>query len=572
MNIEKITNVSYNNFCDYTKQYKRRLLMIKRKLIASLLIGATLMTSLAGCSSGGKEPSDTKPTGTVTENTGDSTEAVTEFSYPMNSTDTFTYWTGLNSNVSANYMNLGDTPFGKAWMEQTGVNIDFLHPPVGQDNEQFSLLLADGDLPDMMEYSWMNYPGGPEKAINDGVIIPLNEVFEKYCPNIVAYLEANPDVDKMIKTDEGNYYTFPFIRGDEILTVTMGLMLRQDWLDDLNLPVPTTIDEWHTTLTKFKEEKGAAAPFSFEYSTFKDSNPFIAAFNTSTSFYRDDAGTIQYGAVQDGYKEYLTTIAQWYKEGLVDQDLATLGLDQVSAKITNGDTGASIGWAGSRMGVWINAAIATDENYSLVAAPYPTVNKDDFPEFGQKENRYTGQGTVAITTSCEDVETVARLLDYAYSEAGHMLFNFGVEGVSYEMIDGYPTYTDEILNNPDGLPVAQSLSAHTRGNYNGPFVQDKRYIEQYYTIDSQKETNKIWGATNAVDHVIPPITPTSEESKEYSTIMNEINTYRDEMTLRFIFGTESLDNFDKFVSVIEDMGLSRALEIQNAALARYNSR
>lgn len=553
--------------------------MFKRKLIASMLVGVTLITSLAACSGGGKTPTNNNEPSTIisentSNNTDDNTDTNTDFSYPMKSTKTLSYWADLNTSVSANYMNLGDTPFGKAWMEQTGVNIEFLHPPTGQSNEQFSLLLADGDLPDMMEYPWMTYPGGPEKAINDGVIISLNDVFEKYCPNIMAYLEANPEIDKMIKTDEGNYYLFPFIRGDEILTNTTGLMIRKDWLDDLGLSVPTTIDEWHTALTKFKEEKGVTAPFSFEYTmgALKDQNPFIYAYNTAAGFYRDSSGNIEYGPVQVGYKEYLTTFAQWYKEGLIDQDLATLALDQVSAKMSNGSAGASIGWAGSRMGVWINAAKATDPNYNLVAAPYPTINKGDFPEFGQKENRYANQGGVAITTSCEDIETAARLLDYAYSDAGHMLFNFGVEGESYEMIDGYPAYTEAVLNNPDGWPVAQSLAAYIRGNYNGPFVQDKRYLEQYYTIDSQKETNKIWSATNAVAHIIPPITPTSDESKEFSTIMNEINTYRDEMTLKFIFGTESLDNFDKYVSVIEGMGLERALEIQNAALGRYNNR
>ncbi len=153
-----------------------------------------------------------------------------------------------------------------------------------------------------------------------------------------------------------------------------------------------------------------------------------------------------------------------------------------------------------------------------------------------------------------------------------MLFNFGIEGESYTIIDGYPTYTDQILNNPDGWSVAQALSAYIRGNYNGPFVQDIRYLEQYYTIDSQKISNQIWGETNGAKHKIPPITPTAEESREYSTIMNEINTYRDEMTLKFIFGTESLDNFDNYVKTIENMGLARALEIQNLAMDRYNNR
>ena len=555
-----------------------------KKRIVAILTGLSMtVTLLAGCGGAKKQESvqnapkaesSSQSEASSASQTAEENNSTDGFTYPLTDGSKLTYWAELNQNVSANYVNLGETPFAQAWMEQTGVEIDFQHPPANQGKEQFSLLLADGNLPDLMEYAWMSYPGGPEKAIKDGNIIALNDVFEQYCPNLMKYLEENPDIERMIKTDEGHYYVFPFIRGDDALCNTIGLMLREDWLKELNLEVPTTIDEWHTVLTAFKEKKGATAPFTWEYTmgALTQVNPFAYAYGTTQEFYKGTDGKIYFGAVEEGYKEYLTTFNQWYKEGLLDQDLATLALDQVSAKMTNGSAGASMGWAGSRMGTWINAAQATDSDYMLVAAPYPTLVKGDKPEMGQIDNRYPNQGCVAITTSCQDVETAARLLDYAYSEEGHMLFNFGIEGESFTMIDGYPTYTDIILNNPDGWSVAQSLSAYIRGNYNGPFVQDIRYLEQYYTIDNQKETNAVWGATNAASYKIPPITPTAEESKEFSTIMNEINTYRDEMTLKFIFGTENLDDFEDYVKTIENMGLKRALEIQNAALERYQER
>jgi len=555
-----------------------------KKRIVAILTGLSMtVTLLAGCGDAKKQESvqnapkaesSSQTEASSASQTTEENNSTDGFTYPLTDGSKLTYWAELNQNVSANYVNLGETPFAQAWMEQTGVEIDFQHPPANQGKEQFSLLLADGNLPDLMEYAWMSYPGGPEKAIQDGNIIALNDVFEQYCPNLMKYLEENPDIERMIKTDEGHYYVFPFIRGDDALCNTIGLMLREDWLKELNLEVPTTIDEWHTVLTAFKEKKGATAPFTWEYTmgALTQVNPFAYAYGTTQEFYKGTDGKIYFGAVEEGYKEYLTTFNQWYKEGLLDQDLATLALDQVSAKMTNGSAGASMGWAGSRMGTWINAAQATDSDYMLVAAPYPTLVKGDKPEMGQIDNRYPNQGCVAITTSCQDVETAARLLDYAYSEEGHMLFNFGIEGESFTMIDGYPTYTDTILNNPDGWSVAQSLSAYIRGNYNGPFVQDIRYLEQYYTIDNQKETNAVWGATNAASYKIPPITPTAEESKEFSTIMNEINTYRDEMTLKFIFGTENLDDFEDYVKTIENMGLKRALEIQNAALERYQER
>ena len=118
------------------------------------------------------------------------------------------------------------------------------------------------------------------------------------------------------------------------------------------------------------------------------------------------------------------------------------------------------------------------------------------------------------------------------------------------------------------------MSAYSRGNYNGPFVQDERYVVQYYTMDQQKKTPEVWGAgsSNGAAHVMPPITPTSDESKEFSTIINQINTYRDEMTLKFIFGDADIGEFDEYVSNIEQMGLERALEIQNAAYERYKTR
>ena len=75
-----------------------------------------------------------------------------------------------------------------------------------------------------------------------------------------------------------------------------------------------------------------------------------------------------------------------------------------------------------------------------------------------------------------------------------------------------------------------------------------------------------------VKHVVPPVTPTAEESKEMARIMNDINTYRDEYTLKFILGTVSMDEWDNYVSTIKGMGLDKVLEIQNTALERYKSR
>lgn len=554
--------------------------MRKKKLLAVLLSTLLAAGTLAGCGGNGNNDSAQANSNSSQAESSQASSSQTESSQASSEAPksfegvTLTYWCDLNQNVSANFANLGDTPFAQEWQKETGITVEFQHPPAGQSEEQLSFMIQDEQLPDLVEYGWLNYSGGPEKAIQEGVILELTDIINDYCPNLRKYLDENPDIDRMIKTDEGHYYCFPFIRGDDKLCNTIGLMLRQDWLEDLGMEVPTTIDEWHDVLVAFKEKEGATAPLSWEYTmgSLTDANPFAYAYGTCRGFYLGSDGKVHYGPAEEGYKEYLELFRQWYSEGLIDKDLATLALDQVSAKITSGEAGASIGWAGSRMGTWINAAVKTNPDFMLVCAPYPTINKGDKPEMGQIDNRYPNQGCVAITTSCENIEAAATLMDFAYGEEGHLMFNFGVEGESYNMVDGYPTYTDEIYNNPNGWSVAQSLSAYVRGNYNGPFVQDLRYLEQYYTIDTQKESASIWGATNAAKYKVPPVTPTTEESSEYKQIMNEITTYRDEMTLKFILGDESLDKFDEFVNTLYDFGLERALEIQNAALDRYNAR
>lgn len=54
--------------------------------------------------------------------------------------------------------------------------------------------------------------------------------------------------------------------------------------------------------------------------------------------------------------------------------------------------------------------------------------------------------------------------------------------------------------------------------------------------------------------------------------MAEINAYADEMMVKYILGTEPLSSFDTYVETVKRMGIDRALEIQNAALVRYNNR
>ncbi len=497
--------------------------------------------------------------------------------YPIKTDTVLTCWAPLNSNAALAYKNLGDTPLYKELEKRTGIKVKFIHPVAGNELEQFNIMLASGNLPDIIEFNWFTIPGGAEKALKDGYIVPLNGYLDKDAPNLKKVINSNKDLGRQLKTDSGKIPVFPFVRLDDSLLVFSGPFLRNDWLKELNLSVPTTIDEWHRVLNAFKEKKNCRAPLTFLYGSNPNSNAiattncFIGAFGTTMDFYLNK-NKVVYGPIQLQYKNFLATFHKWYDEGLIDKDFGLIDRKTIDAKMSNGQAGASIGNSGSGIGRYMDAN-ENNPQYDLVAAPYPTLVKGAVPEFGHSTLKIAlNDPSAAITSSCKNKKLAANWLDYGYSEEGHMLFNFGIKGTSYNLVNGYPKYSNLLKNNPDGLNFGQVLSSYTRANYNGPFAQDTRYQEQYLQRPQQKIAISTWMKTNEAKHLMPNLTPTLEESTELAKIKNEINTYRDEMTLKFILGIEPLDNFDKYVATLKKMGADRAVKIYQDALNRYMAR
>lgn len=557
---------------------------MKKKYLRGLSAGlavAMTMTTLTGCGADKQETTTTDNT-TKTETSTDaaaSTDGAAETvepevtTYPMDTDTVLTYWCRLNSNVAANFTSLADTELAKDWEAQTGVKLEYQHPVSGQDKEQFNLIVADGNFPDLWEYDWNKdsaYPGGPTKAIDDGIILDLTDLINEYAPNLRAYLDANPEADRAVKTDDGRYFTFPSLRESDAMCTSFGPMMRADWLKEAGLEAPETVDEWHTALTAFKE-MGCPAPFTWNDKAYGGNNPIAYAYGTPGEFVVDD-GKVVYGPAKPEYKEFLKTMAQWYKEGLIDKDVYAGGDDQTQAKMTTGRAGAIMAWCGSGLQAYIKTGSAENPDYDLVGLKWPVLNKGDKPQYGYIDNLYYSGG-IALGATCKDPVLATKLLDYGYSEQGSLLFNFGREGESYTMVDGVPTYTDIILNNPDGLPIGEAMSKYIQANYQGPCVQSMGYQEQYFQMQQAKDAVKNWADAGSRQHKLPAVTPTQEEAAEYASIINDINTYRAEMTSKFILGTADVDTeFDKYIDTLNQFGLERATEIMQGAYERYMNR
>ena len=102
--------------------------------------------------------------------------------YPIDTNVTITYWLEPNQNNTTRWTNFGDTYYNQERMRRTGINVEFLQPTVGQGTEQANLIIASRDFPDIMERNWLTHPGGPERAIDDGVILRLNDIINSWGP------------------------------------------------------------------------------------------------------------------------------------------------------------------------------------------------------------------------------------------------------------------------------------------------------------------------------------------------------------------------------------------------------
>ena len=541
--------------------------MKAKRMLALLLAGLMCFALFTAC---GKKNEGAADNGGGEEA---SSENVAEITFPLEEKVEYSAWrTAATSDPKLGIVTYNDIEAVQAWEEKSNVHVEWQIPPSGQEQENFNLMITSGEYPDMIWDIGQYYVGGLDKAISDGVIVPLNKYMENHLKDYNALISSNDTVYKDCKTDEGNFAAVYFINTPD-QGPWMGMAMRKDWLDELGLDVPVTYDDWHNVLTAFKEQKGATAPLWINASAGDPFNIFTAGYGTAVlgssgaGFLNVDK-KVQFGPIEEGYKEYITMLHDWYAEGLIDPDFYTR-TDWLCPDTLYGQniTGA---WADIYTLIGLRGAMSGNPDMDLVAVPAPVKNAGDKVHTAQY-NFTRGTGTVAISTQCKDADTLAAYLNLGSKQEWAYLAYYGVEGDTYEMVDGKPVYTDKILNNPDGLAPTDAMTKFCFRSA-GMYIWDR----ELQTADQKAldAINDVWPSNIDYDNIymMPNITMTSDEANRYATIMGDVNTYVGEMTTAFILGSEPLENWDSYVESVKGMGIEEAISLQQAALDRFYER
>lgn len=538
-----------------------------KKMLVLLLV-VSIMLGMTACGSPDQGQTEGADQGQTRNPSKNPVEEEKEITFPLEEEITLTVWMPFANTIIET---MEDNEVVELVREKTGVNLKFIHPPMGEEETALQLLLASDEWPDIIRFDYganaaLSYPGGGENGVKEGVLLQLNDLIDQYAPNYKAIRERGGEYEKNTITDNGVIWAM-YTVADTEEEPWCGLTYRKDWADELNIPAPVTLDDWHALLTAFKEQKNADAPLMIPGDGIMVNNEFLSAFGVVKDFYQVD-GTVRYGFVEEGMREYVEMMRQWYAEGLIDPDFVSneVGHQLPGDYVAENRVGAGeTSWASSRNGYCVLFKATDDENLDFAPVKPPVKDPSD-------ETQYRCTTSVlynpwAVTTTCKYPEIAVKLLDWMYTKEGSLVVNYGKEE-NYTLKEGQPWLTDHFLYN-EQYDLPTMISAYTWEM--GPGVRD--YSKAYQNVDNfLLDSCEVWASASA-DYVMPSgVELSSEEGSENSSIMADIDTYVKESIPKFITGQLSMDEWDGFVKQIKDMNIDRAIELHQAALDRYNNR
>ena len=480
---------------------------------------------------------------------------------------TISIWLPFTSTVITD---VNDTEVFKEITKRTNVKVEWMHPPVGQNADNFNLLVASDNLPHIF-CNPPAYPGGPAKAVDDGIFIDLTPyVNAGQMPNIKFLMESRDDLYRDFVDDMGRYLS---VKGIDIVPTSpwSGLWVRDDWLTELNLPEPKTIEDWDKILYDMQEFK-TPNPLSInlpDWYGVATNYMFAGGYETGWEYINRN-GKVEYGPINDGYLPFLTKMNQWYADGIIDPDFSSRTHADYISNTINGVYGA-IGMAYGDVGPMMLGGQALVPEYQLKPVLMPTTYDNQTIHLRQGDELVRSSNSYMAAKSVDDNidEIIAAYLDYWFSQDGGDLFSMGPEGVSYQWNDEgtYDWIYPDLVNTPDA--DFWTLMDRFKSHYIQTYLRDSAAYdnrpEVWECIDYWTTQLDDWRMPHSITH-------TTEEAKELADIESDINTYRDEMSFRFIMGQSPLHEYGAFVDQMKKLNIDRAIEIKQAALDRYMAR
>ena len=517
----------------------------------------------------------------VEEPAGDPMAAMAEefITYPLEGDNTITMWyyqppysTFVDSNSSFNCIDDAEAA--------TGVKLDIMEVPSSTASDQFNLMVASGDMCDLIpvrEY----YVSGVSKAYEEDVIIDINEYVEEYMPNYAAVLATMPeDVQKDTLTD-GMMLAFSSI-ADGALTQN-GLVTRADWLGELGLEYTNetmSLDDFTELLRTLHNEYDT--PYTY-YMTATTTLPVGPAFDilvptmmgdgfmtsvSSAIFRRGDELTSAW--TDDGFREYLEYAIGLMDEGVLYKDFMSLEEDRMVQNTAQGEGKCAV-WTAAADKIEEIAGYSSDPDIAFVGLPAVTGDTDQYI-WKEATSLVTTNAGMSISSTCEQPELVCQWMNYFWTTDGYYMVNYGVDGESLKwegetaVFDWETPVTSLGVNAPN---ADMALELFTMKRFATSLMDHDRLLPTF--SDVALNAVELWTMENAVNERNLPATLTStftvEEDEEIGEYEADMLTYASENALKFLDGSKELNDetWAEYVDTINEMGMPEIIAVYQTA-------
>jgi putative aldouronate transport system substrate-binding protein len=427
-------------------------------------------------------------------------------------------------------------------------------------------IAAGQALPDLfiVPPTWSN--AGVFRLASQGMLTRLDDMLPLHAPDIYNIFSQYPELRGLHTAPNGHIYTIadtPKFVNDYV--VHNAIFIRQDWLDALGLPVPASIDDWHRTLTAFRDNDlngtGNVIPFS-GFPLWNALTVFGGGFGLPVgvgAWWYDDSGQVFCVYNTPEFREFITTMSRWHEEGLLDLEINRDEPNFQSLVSTN-VVGAFVHLA--ELETQYNNFLAVsgfDGFHTLVEHPAdirPLTVLKRSPTW----NHY------AIPASSENAELVLQWMNFVWgTDEGVGLTVWGLEGVTYEWVNGQRQFTDFVLNNPDGLDPHSAKRSLGAGNT----VLVRTPGDVYAALNMGNNAVAYAEALgDAMTEPFPDVMATEEEQAILDRILPDFNTFVNESLVRFLIGVDPIDQFDSFIDTLYSIGLEELLAIRQAQFDR----
>lgn len=538
---------------------------MKRKTMKKLaaILSTAMVLSLTGCSD--DAATDSQGTVGIESQTAQGVTAPTLAGDNPVSDSPVTFTMMYSGEYNPNFKSLAKMK------ELTNVTLDITAIPDSDYDTRNQLIINTGeDMPDLISKT---KPTAAQAL--SGVLLPISDYYDQM-PTFMKFIEEN-DLQYLIdnaRQTDGKVYSLP-VNVKEVKTSSKQFYIRKDVFEENNIPIPKTYEDLYEAAKKLKELYPNSYPVSVIYGNGNLLDIMAPSFGTSGGWgkgpdnfhYVEESDEWIFAPTSNEYKTMLEYLHKLYAEQLLNQEYTTFSNDMYEQQ-------ASTDGAFILMGDWLSQAqiytkalqSAGDEN-----AEWTPIYPLEGPAGAYLSRMGNASQSMVIASSAAEKEYFPQLikwLDWMYSEEAADLFSWGIEGETYSVDEnGNKAYMPNVETpaNPDGDWKFQDITDEygVRNNcltFVYPYDEETARMNPDYLELIQQEADG-----NTIPNAEPSIALTEEDIDVQSLYSTNLTDYVDQMTTKFIMGSESLENWETFVTECNGKGADKLAELYNNA-------